>query len=35
MAGTAVLSLAILSQLPVTPAPKRREARVDAAGKAA
>ena len=35
MAGTAVLSLLILSQLPVTPAPRRRESLPDPAGKAA
>lgn len=35
MAATAVLSLLILSQLPVTPAPKRRESMAGPAGKAA
>jgi MFS family permease len=35
MAATAVLSLLVLSQLPVTPAPKRRDAMGEPAGKAA
>jgi MFS family permease len=35
MTATAVLSLLILSQLPATPAPKRREAQAVPAGKAA